>query len=756
METETDQQPVTICAKCSKCIPESHTGSFTQWVFRSQLCDCAEPEPLDAVRDRKTETTTITGKQSKQAANYIKLPGETFPIDRYKPVRELGTGAAGTVYLCWDAHLSKHVSVKVLANRSSANLIAFQKEARVTAKFQHPNVVSILDFGVTSGGAPFMVLEYVDGVSLAEIIAAEGQIPEDVACALFIQIADALEHGHKEGVFHRDVKSSNILVERDMSGDDKIRVIDFGIASLFESDQQTTEFQGRTVAGTPQYMSPDQAQGKTYDARSEVYSFGCVMYEALTGRVPFIADTPMELLHMHANQQPQPLSTVRPDLEIDEDLENVVLKCLNKKPSDRFASMADLKNALSQIYFDALQEDETETPEPASNDGFPEEEEMPPVSTGKWLVIATIVSALSLIPVMALIFMPADKKKEGGQSVQNRKKEEEHYRKKVRITLPDAESQFSGPKFTFARLETGFTMATKRTLLVDDDLAELKDRTDLNAVNIHRTEVEGPGLAYIEHLPLELLDLTETPIRDPALDHVAKMTKLNYLYLQGCILTPDSLKKLQDLKLLRLNIGKSELNKEGLQNLTKIKTLETLEIQQTPNIDADALKVVHEFPNLKNLVVTTERRVPEAFYKELGTFPKLNISFVGDYISPRNLKHVDVYGLGLNGMEITDAHVAVLKEMKNLRSLEFGLVAISHKVFDGITNLKLTELSLGILPVNDSSLLKLKKMTTLRTLSFLSQDVSDETIAELKKANPKLTIERNRDRQLDRRKSAKQ
>lgn len=198
---------------------------------------------MDALRTPDRASGTVPKETNGQPitpppSGYLHLPRDTFPIDRYKPIKQLGAGAGGSVYLCLDEHLSRYVSVKVLNHRSDANLVAFQNEAKVTARFVHPNVVSIIDFGVTDGGAPFMVLEYIEGIALSTIIQTEGAIPENIAINLFIQIADALEHGHESGIFHRDIKSSNVLVTRQLTNDDEsVRIIDFGVSALLGGDQ---------------------------------------------------------------------------------------------------------------------------------------------------------------------------------------------------------------------------------------------------------------------------------------------------------------------------------------------------------------------------------------------------------------------------------------------------------------------------------------------------------------------------------------
>jgi len=272
------------------------------------------------------------------------LKPESFPLERYKPIGKLGAGGGGAVYLCFDQHLRKNVAVKISYARLDDELVNFQSEARVTAKFQHPNIVSIIDFGLTPSGAPFMVLEYVDGKSLDKYISELGHVEEQVAIPLFEQIASALAQGHESGIFHRDIKSSNIIITHEgKHGHAFARIIDFGIAMM--SGQETTKFHGKNIIGTPKYMSPDQLSGRTFDARSEIYSFGIVMYETLTGSLPFVGD-PLTLLDMHTKVAPPTFATIAPDVSVSPYMERLVRRCLEKDPDRRFNSMKDLVIAL--------------------------------------------------------------------------------------------------------------------------------------------------------------------------------------------------------------------------------------------------------------------------------------------------------------------------------------------------------------------------------------------------------------------------
>jgi len=741
IETAGPQEHVPICANCGKRVPERNSGSFTQWVFRSHLCDCEKPQPVDASHDAGKKSTVVDETPSTEPAKqFLDLPAETFPVERYRPVRKLGSGAGGTVYLCWDQHLTKFVSVKVLINRSSSNLVAFQKEAKVTARFQHPNVVSILDFGVTDGGAPYMVLEYVDGITLEQVILEDDEfVPESVAVSLFIQIADALQHGHESGVFHRDVKSSNILVTDQGTSKAQVRVIDFGVAALLGADQESTEFQGRTVVGTPKYMSPDQVKGKKYDARSEIYSFGCVMYETITGALPFNSDTAIELLKQHENEPVPRFADVDDGVDVTDELEALIRKCLEKDPDARFQTMKSLKTALQKLESDysqnvARQQDSTGDEEP--------EEEMPAASRDKWVLFAVVGTIVSLIPVLVLIFMPVGQQPTAKEVEKQEKKRDESYKVRERIELSNVEQPLGerASKFDFVHTGTRFYQALAKSMVVDEDLAELKGNKAINSVNVHRREIEGPGLAYITDLPIEALDLNETPIKDDALDHVAKLKKLNYLHMQGCMISDASLKKLQGLPIIRLGLGKTDISIEGLKNLTPIKTIETLELADTPRVDATALKVLHDLPKLTKIFVSCDKNKTEEFYKELGTFKNARLFVSGDNISLKNLGHLDVAGIGFRGVRMTKPHIEVLKKMKNLEWVEFWQCGITDELMPEVARMKISGLSLCQEPITNQGLAELKQNKSLNLLEITCPKVSSSAIAILQQSNPHLEI----------------
>ena len=264
---------------------------------------------------------------------------------RYELHRQLANGGTADVFLARDQLLNRPVAIKVLnatLSQDEAFVARLRKEAQVVASLNHQNIVGVFDQG-EQDGAPFIVMEYVDGRSLAEILRNEGSLEPDRAASIAIDIAAALDAAHRQGMVHMDVKPGNVLV----TSDGQVKLADFGIAkALNEGAETDMTVENGTVLGTATYLSPEQAQGKKVGPRSDVYSLAVVLYEMLTGRAPFIGANAIEIARQHVESAPESIRGM--GIEVAQSLEAITLKGLAKNPDHRYPSVRDFASDLKR------------------------------------------------------------------------------------------------------------------------------------------------------------------------------------------------------------------------------------------------------------------------------------------------------------------------------------------------------------------------------------------------------------------------
>lgn len=277
---------------------------------------------------------------------------------KYQIVKFIDRGNAAMVYQSRHIMLDKVFAIKVLAPGESAGETIterFQREAHAAASLSHPNIISVYDFGALPEGTLYLVMEYLEGDTLAERLEKQGPLSLEQCLPIFIQVCLALEYAHNQGVIHRDLKPSNIMMLKDYKGDALVKVIDFSIAKFTrpKPNQRTITKPGQ-IFGTPLYMSPEQCQGKRPDHRSDIYSFGCVLYETVCGVPPLTGDSMLSTIYKHVNDLPLPFSQQIKNANIPKELEAIVFKALAKQPENRFQSAADMckdLEALQEKYY---------------------------------------------------------------------------------------------------------------------------------------------------------------------------------------------------------------------------------------------------------------------------------------------------------------------------------------------------------------------------------------------------------------------
>ncbi len=271
---------------------------------------------------------------------------------RYRIDSLLGMGGMGAVYKATHIALNRIVAIKVLrihvGDNERERIQRFNQEGRLISALQHPNIIGAMDFGVDNGKI-FLVMEYVQGDCLMDVITNDGRLTSMRALDIFVQISEALAYAHSQGVIHRDIKPSNVMLTRDEQGRESVKLLDFGVAKILQPEK--TQFQAPLtktgiVFGSPPYMSPEQCLGQAPDARSDVYSLGCVMYEVLSGSLPIDGENSLEILHKQIIAVPLEFRQLSPAIPLAKGLEAIIFKALDKNVDTRYQSMDELRNDL--------------------------------------------------------------------------------------------------------------------------------------------------------------------------------------------------------------------------------------------------------------------------------------------------------------------------------------------------------------------------------------------------------------------------
>jgi len=284
---------------------------------------------------------------------------------RYRIVRLLGEGGMGTVYRAMQETIEKRVALKVLKAEYSSSpemVVRFRREAVSACRIKHPNVVDVFDFGELEDGRFYLAMELLEGRDLGQVLGKAGPLPAARAVHIALQICRALNAVHQSGIVHRDLKPENVFLHRTSDGDEIVKLVDFGIAHLLahepdavsESPDAAASVPGErkltrvgSVFGTPEYMAPEQATASRIDHRADVYATGIILYKMLTGQTPFSGESLLEIVAKQVGEAPPRMATMHRGLSVPRELEQVVMRALEKRPEDRFETMARFARAIA-------------------------------------------------------------------------------------------------------------------------------------------------------------------------------------------------------------------------------------------------------------------------------------------------------------------------------------------------------------------------------------------------------------------------
>lgn len=332
-------------------VPEdalANTGTVR--MEKSDNVDSLEPLPQVA----PPSTVPAAKRPRTQEVEKDELVGTTY-LGKYELVSVLGAGGMGVIYKAHQVFLERDYAIKMLKNKfaSDKSKLRFHQEAKAASAINYPGIVGINDFGIDDQGRPYMVMEYVEGMTLSELQKQRPQsiLPVAEALPIFVEMLEALAVAHSKGVVHRDIKPSNIMLALRPDNSAHVKLLDFGIAKVRDFEDRTMQDLTKTgeALGTPLYMSPEQINSTRVDARTDLYSCGCVMYVCLTGCPPFVGANKMATMDKHLSEKPLPLKEASLGLDFAPELEALVMKLLSKKPEDRYQSADQVRLELLRI-----------------------------------------------------------------------------------------------------------------------------------------------------------------------------------------------------------------------------------------------------------------------------------------------------------------------------------------------------------------------------------------------------------------------
>ncbi|MDX2107332.1 MAG: protein kinase [Candidatus Melainabacteria bacterium] len=577
--------------------------------------------------------------------------------ERYEIKGVLGKGGMGIVYHAYDNILDIDVAIKMLrSDLMGQAAIRLQREAIAAGKLQNPNIARIFDFGQTADSTPYMVMELVSGRSLAQLIQAQGPIPYEAAIRIFMQICQGLEHAHANAIVHRDLKPSNVmLVERDY-GAFMVKLLDFGVAKI-ETDQKLTA-EG-SIIGSPLYMSPEQVETSSVNFKSDIYSLGCLMFETLSGQLPFKGETSIETMSMHKKTAPPLLSEIAQNI-FPEDLVKLVDDCLQKMPEKRPGSAYAIEARLRNILHPVISE--TSPKEIPKKIYRPETEAEKRFSKLTKSTVFTIGGTLTLAAVIALSMSFSYFEKKGKAEFEEATKSKTSLSRTSETVL---NKKFNAnPNFEFGQFGGKPAHSAKKESK-DEDLKDLRE-TNYPVLKIKKGHITGTGLKYLTKNDLEWLE-----IRNP------QFICSNVKYL----------KSFKCLKKYVMSVP--ELQDENLKELAQVKTLEDITITVGDITDKGVI-YLSNLPNLKRLEISNCPKVSPDIGKKLASIRTLTYFTLPGMQSQQSLKAISssqIKEIGLNGLCLSGAEFTKICSALKPESLCISNMVIKDQDYSGLEKL---------------------------------------------------------------------
>jgi len=665
---------LSVCSRCGKALgAKERSGSFTSFLFKDLRCQCKNPvvakpveaKPLESKRTNTSYRSTHKStrhdtrqqqlKESPSASSNRSLKLGTIIGGTFKIESIIGSGGMGVVYAAEHTGLHRRFALKILSPElvNEQTWKRFQAEAKTLGALHHSTLVNVYDLGLHDHSLPYYSMELLEGRTLEQILIDDGALYLDEAIEIFLQVLDGLAYAHRNDIIHRDLKPGNIMV-CNVDGDTVVKILDFGISKFLQLGRQNQSLTmvGETF-GSPFYMSPEQSVGGDVDARSDIYSIGCSLFEALTTYVPFEGESQMEIIMMHEQDEPPLLAEVDPDTKFPDSIEYVVAKCLAKHPDDRYQSAKELAIDLKRIKDNKYARSFFEGKKPfksvsqrrseiADNDS--------PSNSKRAMVVLTSLIVLAALTIAAATITYSGQL---ASSLINRRKDDStsnamptYY---SQLSEDGSTIEFNFPEEQIGLINTNRKMigavpaagkvqfpADKRLFFFTNRYSAIHPeiikcfRPDDLYCYITRYKFENKEqlkdtLVYLKQLTgIKRLELAECDFSDDEVEEVNAMSNLDWIDLKNTNLTPVGLKSFKLLK--QLNYISYDLNKyisNLLETIAGSEQLDTLYIS-TPDkpITMHDAKLIKTLPNLTTLNIENTGATDEILM-EIASMPSL-------------------------------------------------------------------------------------------------------------------------------------
>ncbi len=531
---------------------------------------------------------------------------------RYKVISLLGKGGMGLVYKVEQVISREELALKTIHKNflNETTIKRFENEARATFAVNHPNIISVKAYGLLDDQTPFMAMEIVDGETIAELLQDSGSLPIEVALPLIIQVCFGLAHAHENAVVHRDIKPSNIMIikGRPIGTEGSVKILDFGIAKF--SHREGGEIQALTktgeIFGSPLYMSPEQCSRSKVDQRSDIYSLGCVIFETLTGKLPFKGNSALATLMMHQTNAPPRLGETSSKQKYPEDLERIVAKMLAKDPADRYQNLGVVAHDLSSI----LNRSDSSRISKKLSLEMPDNEDEETGSSIKrsFSFAAALVSLIFLLAIAVVSVMNFNAhrnvKADRERAIEQKKLEDvieisRHPETKNvgdstalnKISIPELEKKLAG---------SGNLLDLRGAKVTAEMLEIISKAKHIDNINFLGSNIDNGALEKLSKLQLTNITLSNSTFNDLGAQKISQIENLRTIKANDTTITNKGLGYLSKLnKLSQIKIEGTNVDIDGLRKFCRNKLLQQVSLANCPKIKAqEQEQLAKQFPKI--------------------------------------------------------------------------------------------------------------------------------------------------------------